>query len=446
MARAATDADFNGQSRYLEVKLEIFFDGIGGTPLSITKADYLIDADWLEEGSAESSNPFGNVSSGELNFRLFNKNGMFSPTNTAGPYYGKIKTGTPVKLFIKPIYDNEEVEWTQLGKYYVTGWDAAVTGTYADIVANDEWYHIFSSPLPNYPVGLNKTYRTFLTEVLLAAGYVVDVDALLTTILPYAFVDGSTQEFLKAVTAAALAYVTCTKTGDPKIGAFIAPRLTRATLTDSDQIKSISAKQSIIKSYNGVELKYSVPQVGEPVKLIDLVNVPIINGPNELTNIAFNNGPLWQISSISLRADNDDITLNGFTATPWSITVRIDNNSPSLVTDMSVAGKILNLTDVVMADNVSKLLKVSSKYIQNQSYATYYNTILKAFVSNNTPLLSLSVRGNPLLNIGDKVIVHSDKYNVAFTGVIQRMAYKYAGSLSCEMVLLNMEVLQGVGA
>ena len=112
MPRVATAADINNDSRYLDVRLDIYFTS---TPLSVSKSDYLIDADWLEEGSAESSNPFGAISSNELSFRLFNDNGMFSPTNVSSPYFGKIKAGVPVELFIKPIYDDEEVEWVQLG-------------------------------------------------------------------------------------------------------------------------------------------------------------------------------------------------------------------------------------------------------------------------------------------------------------------------------------------
>ena len=446
MARAATDADFNQASRYLEVKLDIYFDGIGQAPITVLKSDYIVDADWLEEGSAESSNPFGNVSSNELTFRLFNKNGMFSPTNAAGPYYGKIKSGVLVIPSIKPVYDDDDVAWTQLGKYYVTGWDAQVTGTYADITANDEWYQIFNNPIPNYPISLNKTFHDFLSEVLDMLGYTVTVDELLTTILPYAFVDGTVKEFLQNVTAAALAYVTSNKSGEPVIGALIANRTTRATLTDADQIKTVSAKQSIIKSYDGVELTYNVPQVSELKKLVELTGLTLKSGANALNNIAVSEGPMWQVNDIAMKANSKSVTLTDYTATPWLISLAINSVIDNAPLDIAVYGKVISLTEVKLADDVTKLLKEASKYIQNSTYAAYYKTILNAFVTNHMPLLSLSVRGNPLLNIGDKVVIQSTKYNLNFTGIIQRMAYKYAGALSCDMVLLNEEVLQGVGA
>ena len=84
--RAATDADFNSRSRQIELKLDIYFDGMMTTPFTVSKSDYLIDAEWLEEISADSSNPLGVISSNELSFRLFNKDGIFSPTNTLSPH------------------------------------------------------------------------------------------------------------------------------------------------------------------------------------------------------------------------------------------------------------------------------------------------------------------------------------------------------------------------
>ena len=92
-SRASVEADYNSQDRCIVWKLDIYFDGINKEPLSITRDNYLIDADLLEEASADSKDPFGSVSSNELSFSLYNENGMFSPTVATGEYYGKIKTG-----------------------------------------------------------------------------------------------------------------------------------------------------------------------------------------------------------------------------------------------------------------------------------------------------------------------------------------------------------------
>lgn len=442
MPRVATDADFNNDSRYFDVRLDIYFTS---TPLSVSKSDYLIDADWLEEGSAESSNPFGAISSNELSFRLFNDNGMFSPTNVSSPYFGKIKAGVPVELFIKPIYDDEEVEWVQLGKYYVTGWDAQVTGTYADVVAHDAWYNIFNSPMPNYPITRNTTYYDFMTEFFNLLGTSVTVDDALVGNIPFAFVSGTIKDFLQELSAAALGYVTCTKNGTPIIGAFTSAKPVRATLTDANQIKTVSVKQSIIRAYDGVELTYSVPQISAVTKLVELNGLTLTQGMNEITNAAFSAGPLWQVSMIDIKSNSDVVALKYFKATQWLISLLLECTIEAITADLKVYGKTIGLTEFTLSDDAAKQLSISNKYIQSTEYAEYYKSILNAFVNNDTPLLSLSIRGNPLLNIGDKVVVSSTKYNLNYTGIIQRMNYKYAGGLTCDMTLLNAEILEGVG-
>ena len=440
--RAATNADFDNASRYIDIKLDIFFNGTNSTPLTVTKSDYLVDVDWLEEGSADSSKPFGVVSSNELSFRLYNKDGMFSPTDVTGPYHGQIKPNVPVILYIKPLYDLDEVEWVELGTYYVTGWDAQITGTYADVTANDAWYQIFSSMLPNHPISLDTTYKDFLDSFFVMLGQDVDVDDRLIESVPYAFVEGTVKDFMQDITAAALAYVTSSKQGIPLIGAFTGSGDLRATLTDANQIKAVSARQSIIRAYDGVEVRYYVPQISVIDKLMEITGVTVPVGLSALDNIALNKGPLWDVSMVSLQSPNN-VTLSSFKATQWMISFVLNAVIESSV-DIAVHGRIVDLNEFILSDDATKLLRVESKYIQDSTYAAFYKAIMSRFISDDAPLLSVSIRGNPLLSIGDKVLIKSDKYNLNFTGVIQRLAYKYTGGLSCEMLLLNTAILQGV--
>lgn len=443
MPRVATDADFNNNSRYLDIRIDIYFTS---TPLSVSKSNYLIDADWLEEGSADSSNPFGAISSNELSFRLFNDNGIFSPTNASSPYFGKIKVGVPVELFIKPVYDDEEVEWVQLGRYYVTSWDAQVTDTYVDVVANDAWYNIFNSPMPNYPITRNTTYYNFMTDFFNLLGANVIVDESLVGNVPFAFVSGTTKDFLQELSAAALSYVTSTKNGTPIVGAFTSAKPIRATLTDNNQIITVSVKQSITRAYDGVELTYNVPQISAVTKLIELNDLTLTQGMNKITNIAFSAGPLWQVSMIDIKSNSDVVALKDFAATQWSISLLLECAIEAITVDLKVYGKTIELTKFTLSDDAARQLSISNKYIQSTEYAEYYKSILNAFVNNDIPLLSLSIRGNPLLNIGDKIVVSSTKYNLNYTGIIQRMHYKYTGGLTCDMTLLNAEILEGMGA
>ena len=440
--RALTDADFNASGREISMRLDIYFNGPSQPPLSVTKDDYLIDASWLEEGSAESANPFGAVSANELSFRLFNKQGIFSPTNVSSPYYGKIKTNLRIIPFIRVEDAVEEAEWQQLGIYYVASWDAAVTGTYVDIVAYDIWQQIFSSPAPNYPVQRDVPFNVMATNVYELMGIPVIVNPALNKVLAYSFIQGTPLSFTQEIAEGALAFCTSSKAGEPILEPFIMNRSLRATLTDNDQIKSANVKPSISKTYEGVELTYAIPTGAPSEVLVELVGLKAPGSTFSLDNIAFNNGPVWLLTSLKTRGGHASIVR--VNASPWQVSLGMTITDPDVPFDLTVHGQVVSFTDITIADAGTKLLKAQNRYIQNADYAAQYKGILSAFASESVPTLKLSVRGNPLFKVGDKITVISDTYELNYTGVIQRMEYNYDGALSCDMTLLKDSILQGV--
>ena len=436
--RPLVDADFNAGSREISMRLDIYIDEI---PLEVTKQNYLIDSSWLEEGSADSSNPFGAVSSNELSFRLYNALGLFSPTNPSSPYFGKIRNGIKVIPFIKV----ENTEWVQLGEYFVTDWVAAITGTYADVIANDQWYQIFSSAAPNYPVTLSLPFNEMIYNVYDLMGYSVQVSEELTEVLPVAFIEGTPLDFTQEMLTGALAFCTCTKKGTPIVLPFISTRSVRAILTDADQIKVVNAKQSTTKTYEGVELTYAIPSYTEVSKLVELADIEVAPGTSKILNIASSSTPVLKHTLVDIQSALEKISLVTYTASSQLLSFELFNPSQiSVATSLSVYGIPVLFTDVVITDNSVTLLKIKSRYIQTIEYAMRYREFLENVVNSPVPFLTLSVRGNPLLNIGDRIQINSAKYNLFFDGVIQRMSYHYDGGLSCEMTIMNSSILEEV--
>ena len=70
MARPLVNADFDARERFILAKLEVYFDGLAHTPLTVNRDDYLVDFTLLEETGAESENPVGAISANELTFTL----------------------------------------------------------------------------------------------------------------------------------------------------------------------------------------------------------------------------------------------------------------------------------------------------------------------------------------------------------------------------------------
>lgn len=434
--RPLIDADFNATSREIFMRLDIYLDEI---PLEVTKENYLIDASWLEEGSADSSNPFGAVSSNEFSFRLYNENGLFSPTNTSSIYFGKIRNGLKIVPFIRAI----DTDWQQLGEYFVTDWSAAITGTYADVTANDKWYQIFNSIAPNYPVLLNIPFKSLLSEVYTMMGYEVEISDELIEILPVAFIEGTPLDFTQEILSGALAFCTCNKVGLPVIYPFSSSRNIRATITDSDQIKAVSVTQSTTKTYDGVELTYALPSYTESSKLVELTDLEVPAGYSNVLNVLSTSTPVLKHTLVSIQSTLEKISLVKYTASSQLLSFELFNPSEvTVAASLSMYGIPVIFTEVVLTDNGTSLLKFNSRYIQTATYASKYKELLGNVVDSTVPFLNLSVRGNPLLDIGDRIQVSSAKYNLFFDGIIQRMAYTYDGGLTCEMVLMNSAVLE----
>ena len=442
--RDATDEDFNAHSRCILLKLDIFFDGLQNDPLTVTREDYLIDADILDEAGAEDNNPLGAISANELSFSLYNENGIFSPTNTNGPYYGKIKVNVPIIPYMKPdMDDGTEVNWIKMGVYYVSDWNATVTGAAASITAGDKIQQTLMEPSPIIPVGLNKTQAAFFQEVFDALGYAAKISQDLNATLLYTFTEGEQKKFLQEMLQGAIAYCTCNKNGDIVIEPLDSTRPLRATLTDADQIISVDAEQSIVKTYGGVELTYVLPQLTEAIQLLEIKEANVPAGIFTHNKVALSKGPAKVITNVCAITESKEVAIIDYVNSPWDITLITKNESTTKATsDLAVYGIAVDFVETILTDNVSNVLKVKNRYIQSTEYATKYKEILEAFVNSDMPTLTLQVRGNPLLNVGDKIRVQSERYNLDFTGVLKRINYKYIGSLSCEITLLNSDILE----
>ncbi len=443
---APTDADFNADSRQFDYKTEIFFDGPLGTPVIVSASDYLIDCDWLEEMFSDSGSIPGSIAANDGSLTLNNADGRFSPTNPDGPYAGKIKRGILVKPYIRLLH-TENTDWQQLGEYYVTGWSAAISNTTAIVMLNDKWYDALNSTAPDYAVQRNVSHKDMCDAVYAAMGLSVDVSASFTEMLTYAFIEGTPKAFIQSIAEGMLAYITSDHDGNLIMRPCIADKPIRATLTDDNQIISVATSRSVDKDYDGVDLTYFTLQESEQSQLLNLSATEIATGDTAIDKTAFSSGPVWNISYIAIQDETPDVLLDYYDATPWLISMLISNTGSAITSDVAVYGTVINFVEVKLVDQLSEtstFLKVSNKYIQNEAYALKYKAVLDRFVGCQAAFLSVSIRGNTLLNIGDRVVVSSTQYNLVFDGVISRLKYSFNGGLSCDMDLIAYDVLKAV--
>ena len=447
--REATHADFNAASRQISVKLEIYFDGITNTPLTVDNSNYLVGADWLEECSAESKEIIGSPSSNELTFRLYNPDGIFSPTNVSGTYYGLMKRGIPVKLFIRPESATETINWLQLGLYYVSDWTAEITNIYVDVVANDIWLDIFSTTVPNYAVTTNKTVKYTLERIFTLMGYTVNASATLTRILAYSYIKGDPLEFLASFMQSDFITLETNNVGAPIIGTFLGNKTSVATLTDSDQVVSVQSIETINKSYNGASVTYYEPFVSpETFTVLTIPNINLVLGLNQLFNMYYDTGPLISLYYFGLWPTDEGghgmPELFGYICNAWEFSVQYISYYNGIAPyQFVIQARAYTPKKSIISDTATALCTTESIYIQSRAYATTVKDILNAYVAADIPYLTMNTRGDPLIKINNRILVESTKYDLNYDGITQRLQYHYNGSLSCVVSLLNYSLFGG---
>ena len=430
---------YDKSTRHILGKLDIFFDGYENEPTTIDMSNYLIDYQIVEEASAEDKNPLGAISANELTFTLTNFNSIFSPSNVNGPYYGKIKTGVMVKPYIKP--DDVAIGWTPLGVYFVSDWSSKMGSATAFVTCYDAIQDLLLSPMPDLDVKLDVTFANYIKYVLSMYGFVnAEVDEALNAILPYGFIAyDKTPDILQAIVEASMSVLVTTRLGSLAVKK-LRRRTPVATFTDSNQLISVDVEQSIIKTYNGVKLTYVIPQLSEDREVLVVDSLGIPTGTTTHNLIKYSK-PVFNISAVTISGTVPSV-IEKYTSTNFGITLvtRLDAEE-STSAKLSVTGKNIDLVEQELNDDLTNMLEVYNPYIQVSSYADNYKASLTNFVNADIPVLELTVRGNPDITIGETVEVHSTKYKLDFVGIVKRTVLKYSGNLTCNMTLLNAEVI-----
>lgn len=444
--------DFDERSRDVTMKLKIYFDGINNTPLEVTTSDYLIDIDWLEETGAEAKSPVGVVSSNEMSFSMYNTNGMFSPSKTDGPYYGKININIPIRVFIS--VNKPGRLFHEVGTYYVDTWETGVGKSIVNVSCTDRLRTILDLPMPSLKIVQNETYASFFRRIFKSLGIPsneIIIDATLTKKMLFSYsLDKRVVDTLQEVSKAAMCYIYVDNLNRIRVSDMSHKKSVVATLSDSNQIKDVRIPQSILKAYSSVELTYSLPKVSDSTALLELNNVSIPSGQATLPLYKVKQGPVFEYlyALIDNAIGSNIIDIHG---TTWELVANTRNtlSTPEtakivfygrIVEDDKAIIKLLNSATESSIGN--KVLKVDSSFIQDVAYANEYAKVLLNFISHDVPTIEIDARGNPLLKLCDCVVVNDATHNVKYSAKIIRAKYKYDGALSCVYTVLNTALLE----
>ena len=455
MARPLVNADFDARERFILAKLEVYFDGLAHTPLTVNRDDYLVDFTLLEETGAESENPVGAISANELTFTLYNPNRIFSPSNPDSPYAGKININVPVKAYISVEDTEEEAEWLLLGTFFVDTWDTAIGTSIVNVSCTDKLRRILEQPMPALQVMINESYANFFRRIFEALGVQssdVIIDSSLNKELKYSFNnDGLVIDTLQPVAEAAMCYIYMGRDNKIHIVDMLNDSGPVATFADTNQVKTVTIPQSILKTYSTVELIYSMPNISPDIVVLTIANASFIAGIGHLNRYKVSQGPVYSYSYLSVL-EAQTSTIADMHCNSWEVSLDTKNTSSTPETaDIEVIGNVVyaNQTTIerenpaAVANIGVKPFSLTNLFVQDTIYANQYADILLNFITCDVPIIEIDARGNPLVLLCDTVLLQDDTHEVVYNTKVIRTEYRYDGGLTCNYTLLNTEVLGG---
>lgn len=447
--RAIINQAFNADERSVEMKLEVYFTD---TPLVITGEDYLISMSILEELSGDTTGIYGALVANELSFTLYNETDIFTPANINSPYYGKIETNVKVKVYIREAI--QQATWQCIGTYFVTDWKSSQVSKTADVVCHDRLYTLMRGEPMRTKIRYDVPVGVFLAEIfthmgLTSAEYSID-ESLNNAIIPYAYaLNGEIVSTLDGLMKAYLFYIYVDREGilcvkDAR--QFTDPIM---TLTDEDQILDCNVQKSLAGSYSSVSVEC---RTLEPITEATLLSVTqdVPNGGVTVTD-SNRDGIIVGVDYVAIESTQDRVTFGSmdYDASNLSITLKNPGTAKSS-TSIKVIGSQLavSLKTEYKQTNSQQLarigerpLSVQGEYITTSDVAQRLLARVYAFISNTSPYVDLTTRGNPAIQIGDIIQISSAVDNIYLEGLVWSQSFDYNGSLTCRITCIDTNAL-----
>ena len=409
------------------VKIAEFYTSIQET----FERDDIFQINLLEEREvSEGSLPIGSISSNEIDIRIYNKDRIFDAGNTMSPLYGAIKPNRRVKVYL---YEDTE-DLTPLGVFWTGEWTVPENALWAQTTGRDRISMLgqstFSSGEVYEDYSLLDLFELVLTDAGLETGeYVIDTNLDLTTV-PYAYFESqSHREALRKLAEAGLAQVYCDREGIIQIeGPEFSSGASVLTLTSDHYFnKDNPTNWGTLYNYIIVDTQPLVPGSSETV-FVDIEAETIDNAEVITRLVYFNTVPCLNASATV----TGNAVLTSATYYSWGASCVITGTSTGTYT-LSITAEPLEIKNKqrsVAQDSASiaengKLTYTfpGNPFVQTLAQAQAISASILASYKDPRRDVTLDWRGDPTIELGDKITVIDTYGNNDYIVVSNRIEY-----------------------
>lgn len=434
----------NADVRNIKPRVLVYFDGDSQPPAEFDE-DTVVDIHLLEEVHAESDNPLGLVSANEVTISFDNSGRDFTPTNSASPYYNKLRPNILVKPYLGVEITPGDFEYVPLGVFRTGDWAAPSESVEATVACYDKLYEIGNKDIPMLPVQTNTTIAEMfklLFQVLNLTPDQYEIDISLNQPIQVGwFPKGKVRDALQTLAIAGNCNISANRYGVIEVKNNFKSGNAVAILTDNNQIIAAENPQKYLDTYNKVSILYKTPYLKKSDSLLKIDSIVIPNGGITLEKIAFSSGPVVLIEQIKLiGAKNSVITAIEYGA--WEITLQIANPDITETVTLEVIGKAVDTisssctiqdNDLINAWGLREL-KIDNWLIQDKNVAKSYAESLLWLIKDPHANFSVEIRGDPAIEVNDIIQIQDPTDKIGTIDVVPiRLSLDYDGGLSARM-------------
>lgn len=393
---------------------------------SLNKDNNVIQQLHIHKKESENNlNPLGIMTSNTIGITIVDKDRLLVPTNTSSPYYGYMRSGVKVELWVKK--DNS---WEEMGIYYTKSWDSSRGGDGdkpSNISCQDRLNYIGGMEMPELESYASVNMVKLLEDIFKGIGLTEDdyeIDDGLDRTLNVSVRKGErVRDNLNSIAQALLARIIIGDNGKIYVKKAF-PTMSSAKTINGDCFKSISIKDNPDVQYNKVILKYSDFGVKTSEPLAEVDNILINQGENNIRAISISDRTQG-IECISVMPDISNVTVSNYDniitdvlcqGFQGGVDVKFYSSYEEQVKGkISILGRIAGAStksislDIPERDNkVSNTLIIVSEFIQSDSQASDYLLEVVDYLGKMSTMLVVESNVVPYINNGEYIEIQSN--------------------------------------
>lgn len=401
-----------------QVKIAGFF-----TVLLITyEGDEILELSLLEEREfSAGSLPIGNVSANEITIKLLNDDHSFDAGNTESRLHNLVKMNRKIKAWLGIELLDKTIEYTPLGVFYANEWSVPEGDIYATVTGRDR---LDLLTLDTFSSGVleNISLYDLAGTVLDGAGVVTRfIDSELSEfVVPYAyFNDGITyRECLRIIAEASLSQVYMDRSGVLRIEG-----PSYLTTYHAESITNITRDQYFDKDnpYDETGLANYIEIMTQPLASAPVAEEiykteepeAIESGETKSITIFYTKKPIIN-AAVTLVDATPGIAISDVAYYAWGATIKFTSTTLGTFR-LTATGKPLTVEGArtIIAQDTASIREHGKKIykfdinplIQTPEMAQAIAQKCLALSKNSRRDLSLVWRGDPALELGDRITV-----------------------------------------